>query len=113
LEATLPVKSIDTGIQMRDDHLMREKYFDQENFPLIRLESQTITRQDDAFLFQGTLTIKGVSKKIAFPFQVQEKGGGLRLQGAFALDRQDYEVGSRSLLLGNEVEVNLSCTLLP
>ncbi len=113
LEATLPVKSIDTGIQMRDDHLMREKWFDQENFPLIRLESKTIKRQDDAFLFQGTLTIKGVSKSISFPFHVMEEGGGLRLQGEFALDRQDYEVGSRSLLLGNEVEVNLSCTLLP
>jgi len=113
LEATLPVKTIDTGIQLRDNHLMGEKYFDQEQFPLIRLESKTLSRQGDAFLFQGTLTIKGVSQSISFPFQAREADGGIRLQGEFGLDRLDYGVGSRSLLLGNQVEVILSCTLLP
>lgn len=113
LGATVSVATMETGIRKRDEHLMREDYFDQANHPNISLASTSIQKKGEQFIFKGSLTIKGTTKSIEFPFTVQPKGNGMALKGSFSLDRIDYGVGSKSWILGRRVEIELSCTLLP
>ncbi len=113
LDATVAVASMKTGINKRDEHLMQEKYFDQEHFPVIRIRSESIRQDANGYLFSGRLTIKGVTKNIEFPFTVTPQGNGIHLEGSFSLNRLEFNVGSKSFILGNTVEVKLSCNLLP
>jgi polyisoprenoid-binding protein YceI len=53
------------------------------------------------------LTLKGVSKNITIPFTASLQNGVLMLVGEFTLDRLDYKVGGKSIVMGNEVKVKL------
>jgi polyisoprenoid-binding protein YceI len=53
------------------------------------------------------LTIKGVSKTIAFPFTVSNSGSTLVFAGSFTINRRDFGVGGSSAVLSNSVAVDL------
>jgi polyisoprenoid-binding protein YceI len=56
----------------------------------------------------GTITIKGVSKEIRFPFTQKPKNGGYLFEGEFKLNRLDFGVGEKSFSLADELTVELS-----
>lgn len=64
--ATIPVKSIDTGVTKRDDHLRSKDFFEVEKFPEMKLVSKSITGTAEAFKMVAALTIKGVTKDVTF-----------------------------------------------
>ena len=108
-DVTIDVKTINTGINQRDNHLRSEDYFEVEKYPGIRFESTIITTStNDAYLFVfGKLTIKDVTKETSFPFKATPKDKGLFFEGEFALNRRDYNVGGSSLSMGDSVRVSL------
>ena len=63
--ARIDVRSIDTGIQKRDDHLRSAEFFNVAKFPDITFKSRSVTRtgpQSGDIL--GDLTMHGVTKPI-------------------------------------------------
>jgi len=88
-------ETINSGIDMRDNHLKEEAYFDVDKYKQIIIKSQSITKgpHDNAFVFSGTLTMKGVTKNISFPFTVKPVNGGYEFTGSFNLNRLEYNVG--------------------
>lgn len=108
-DVTIDVKTINTGINQRDNHLRSEDYFEVEKYPGIRFESTQITTSTNkTYLFVfGKLTIKDVTKEVSFPFKVTPKDNGSFFEGEFALNRRDYKVGGGSLTMGDSVRVSL------
>lgn len=105
LQATVPVSTIDTGIALRDRHLQQPEYFDAARYPLLTLESKAI-RQTGAGQYEGVfmLTIKGVTREVRLPFATADAH---TFRGTLVLNRLDYGIGKKSLLLGNEVRVSI------
>ena len=62
-EAT--VDSISTNNEQRDAHLKNGDFFDAEKYPAITFESEKMEKiGDDEYKLHGTLSMRGVSKKI-------------------------------------------------
>lgn len=110
ISATVDANSINTGIDMRDDHLRREEYFDVGHFPKISFVSENIrgSGRSGNYRVTGLLTIKGISKEISFPFQVKPQDGGLLFTGSFKINRRDWKVGGNSITLSDDLTVELS-----
>jgi polyisoprenoid-binding protein YceI len=109
-DVTADAATINTDNGMRDDHLRGESYFNVQRYPRIRLVSTRINQQKKgSYFFTGQLTIKDHTKEVSFPFTATEAGGGYRYQGAFTINRKDFEVGGFSTI-SNELEVMLDVT---
>jgi polyisoprenoid-binding protein YceI len=110
----IPSNSIETGITLRDKHLKNETYFNCEKYPLIRFVSTQVRQAKDGwFEVSGLLTIKGISKPVAFPFQVSQVKERIRLTGKFTINRRDFLIGKNSLTMSDSVNVQVSVTTLP
>jgi polyisoprenoid-binding protein YceI len=109
-DVTVDASTIDTDIESRDRHLRKEDYFDVEKYPVIRIQSTKITKTNstDYLYFFGTLTIKGVSKEIKFPFKAIPKDDGFLFEGEFKINRRDFGVGGSSLSLSDDLSITLS-----
>lgn len=107
IDVSVPISSIKTGIEMRDSHLKKEEYFNAAKYADIRLKSSFFVLRNEQYIGYFMLTLKGVSKNITIPFTASMQNGLLVLVGEFTLDRLDYKVGGKSLVMGNEVKVKL------
>ena len=108
-DVSVDVNTINTGIDSRDSHLKKEDYFNVEKYPTIRLTGTAVTPTD----FTGTLTIKGIAKKISFPFKVTPMGNGFLFQGNFSISRKDFGVGGSSAVLSENINVVLKVSANP
>ena len=97
VRVSLDAASIDTGQQMRDDHLRSADFLKTDEFPTIDFVSTRIVRTgDDAGDLHGDLTIRGVTRPIVLKAEfggiVPNMQGGQR--GAFSaigkINREDF-----------------------
>jgi polyisoprenoid-binding protein YceI len=103
MDVTVQAKTVSTGIDMRDNHLRKEEYFDVKKYPVIRFVSQKITQSSKPgtlFMF-GKLTIKNVTREISFPFTAVPQGDGYIFTGEFRINRIEYKVGESSAAADN------------
>ncbi len=107
-DVSLDANTIDTGINMRDNHLRKKDYFDVVTFPLIRFASAKVsaTKMGEG-LITGTLTIKKVSKEITFPFKYTLLNGLPQFSAEFTINRRDFNVGGSSMTIGDDVKIVL------
>lgn len=107
---SVDASTIDTDVDSRDNHLRKEEYFDVKNYPRISFKSSRVTKTNNSgFLYVfGTLTIKGVSKEVKFPFKATPKNGGYVFEGDFSINRRDFGIGGKSLSMGDDLTVYLS-----
>ena len=104
-DVTIPVTTIDTGINARDRHLMKSKYFDVENYPEIRFQSTSLEQRETRYQLKGNLNIKETTLAVAIDFDLETKEGKLYYVGSLELDRRDYGVGKNHLILGDIVKI--------
>lgn len=113
-EVTVSASTIDTDNEMRDKNLTSDEYLDAAKFPEIKIVSTKISKTnkttDGFYFFTGDLTIKGVTKTISFPFQVKKINDNYLFSGNFDIDRTEFGVGEKNIVLGNKVSVSLSVT---
>jgi polyisoprenoid-binding protein YceI len=111
---TVSAKTVDTDNEMRDKNLVSDEYFDAAKFPEIKIVSTKIDKTNQTgsgfYYFTGTLTIKGVTKNIAFPFQAKKVDDGYLFTGNFQIDRTAFGVGEKNMVLSSNVAVTLSVT---
>jgi polyisoprenoid-binding protein YceI len=107
-DVNIDANTINTGIDMRDEHLRGESYFDVKNYPRIHFVSTRVTGSNKAgtFFVFGKLTIKETTKEISFPFNAQPQTDGYSFKGEFKLNRRDYHIGG-SGTISNDVVVKL------
>lgn len=103
---TIEVNTIKTGIAMRDRHLKKKEYFDALNYPQISLKSKKIARvSPDKYILDCDLTIKGITKAISIPAAIKNDKAGLNLKSEFEINRQDFGLGSPSIVMSKHVMV--------
>ena len=109
-DVSVDAKTVDTDMEARDNHLRKAEYFDVEKYPTLTFRSSkvTATNKPEYLYMFGTLTIKGVSKEISFPFTHKAKDGGYLFEGEFKLNRRDFGVGGKSFSMSDELTVELS-----
>jgi len=66
IEFTVEAASIDTGVEMRDNHLHSDDFFNAEKYPELRFKSTGIKAlSTDEFQLDGHLTIRDITKPIS------------------------------------------------
>lgn len=108
-DVSVESSTINTDNDTRDGHLKKAEYFDAKKYTTIHLISSKIQTTDKAgvYLFVGSLTIKGVTKPIQFPFKVNKSKDGYLFTGDFEINRRDFGVGSSSVSLADNLKVSL------
>ncbi len=112
---SIDATSLNTRVDMRDNHLRSPDFFDVAKFPTITFKSVSVTKVAEGKLdITGDLTIRGVTKRIVVPATAvfYEKGAG-RFRGQFAINRKDYGVAFDSPVnpIENEVQVQWDMAL--
>jgi polyisoprenoid-binding protein YceI len=102
-DVSVDVSTINTGIDMRDNDLKKETYFDAAKYPTITFKSSTVTQQ----VVTGNLTIKGVTKQVEIPYTVTKTDSGYLFEGSFSLSRKEFGIGGGSMVLSDHVDVSL------
>ena len=102
--------TIDTDIPVRDSSLKTKEYLNTQQYPKILFLSKQITpgSKHGMYFVKGTLTIKGISKDINFPFTVAPKNDGIQLTGDMRVNRLDYKIGVGSVVLSDNLTVSLN-----
>ncbi|MBM1107203.1 YceI family protein [Aurantibacter crassamenti] len=107
LKGSVGVKSIKTGIFLRDWSLKGSKYFDEDTHQRIYFESNAITATTNGFIAEGTLTIKAIEKPLRITFQKQ----GNQLIGTATMNSADYGISIKKQHDDNKVTIKLVFTL--
>ncbi|WP_293014341.1 YceI family protein [Mongoliibacter sp.] len=108
IQGTANPVSIETGIKLRDRHLQGREYFDVKKYPEIRLQSKSFkTNGKNTFIGIFELQIRAVKKEVEIPFSVANSEKQRKFKGEFVIDRLDFGLGEKSLVLSDEVRVYL------
>lgn len=111
LVITIDAKSINTRIEMRDNHLRSNDFFATDSFPTITFRSAFVNKlAEDRLNITGDLTIRGRTKRITIParlvfFDAQRNVG--RVKGEATVDRTDFGVSFNPPVnpVNNEVQI--------
>ena len=113
------VESIDTNNAQRDGHLKSADFFDMQNFPQIKFESNRFEKINDVkYKLHGDLTMRGVTHPITLDVQyggtIKDPWGNIR--AGFTIDgklnRKDFGLNwsqlteAGGLVAGNDVKLH-------
>lgn len=115
LSAIIQAKSINTGIEARDDHLRTADFFDVETYPEITFVSNAISAQGSNYKVDGVFSMHGVSKAMSFILEPKGSSGEntLGFSIRLSLNRIDYGIGadfkhtSMEDFLGENIDVEI------
>lgn len=115
----IAVKSVDTGVQQRDDDLRSKNFFEVAKYPTMKFVTKSITGTPEAFKVVGALTIKDVTKDVTFDGKL---GGSLKdpwgnersaLTLAGTVNRRDFHIDYNEMSelgpgIGDDVTIRIS-----
>ena len=120
VDVSIKVASINTKDEKRDEHLRSPDFFDAANNAEITFKSDKIMKKGDGYVALGTLTMRGVSKKIELPFELNgpvQNPWGQTVMGIvveYELNRKDYKIewnktlDNGGLLVGDNVKIEIN-----
>ena len=99
IDFIVQVKSIDTNVEMRDNHLRSADFFEVEKYPTMTFKSTKIlaTGRPDYYLLHGKLTIKDVTKDVIFDVHYggkiqSDQGEKIGIKAKTTINRFDYNI---------------------
>lgn len=108
ISGKIDVKSINTGIDSRDEHLLKVDYFDVENYKNITLQStEIINLKENTYKIKANLKIKGVTKAIQIPVEVVKTNTYYQLISNFDINRKDFNIGGSSFVMAKTVKISV------
>jgi polyisoprenoid-binding protein YceI len=117
---TIQVKSVDTGVQQRDNHLRTADFFDATNYPTITFKTKRIEMTGGQIAMISDFTMRGVTKELRLPAKLagpsKDPWGNLRigLEAKTKLNRKDYGINYHQVIetgvlaVGEEVELEIN-----
>lgn len=124
IDVTIPIESINTRNDRRDNHLRSEDFFNTAQWPNIKFVSNTIEQTgDNEFVARGELTIRDVTREFDLPFQLlgvmdhpmQENTRVAGISANAELMRTDFGVGvgdwAATAVVGDKVNIELNLEL--
>ncbi|MQY16628.1 Protein YceI [Streptomyces sp. RB5] len=116
VEAVISTASVDTANKMRDDHVRGEDFLHVEEFPEMTFRSTGVRAEDgEAFLLDGELTLRGVTKPIVLSLELGGFGDhhqGGKVAGFSAttqINRSDFGVtgGAAGAAVSDKITITL------
>ena len=119
-KGTIEVKSIDTGIAKRDDHLRTPDFFDAQKYPTITFVSKKAEKHGDETVLTGEFSMHGMTKEITLPVKISgpitDPWGGTRigLHAKTKISRKEFGVSynatskTGSAVVGDEIEIEIN-----
>ena len=105
IELEIDVKSINTNMADRDNHLRSADFFDAEKYPVIKFVSTEMKKlNDEDYSLKGNITIKDITKPIEFKVnyggQVIDPWGNIRSGFTIesSIDRFDFGLTWNALI---------------
>ena len=127
---TIQVKSVDTGVTQRDDHLRTADFFDATNYPTITFKTKRIKKHrvigrrhnlwDGRMTMVADFTMHGVTKEMKLSAKqsgpTKDPWGNVRigLEATTKLNRNDYGINfhqvleTGALLVGKEIAIEIN-----
>ena len=118
---TIQVKSVDTGVEKRDDHLRTSDFFDAAKYPTITFKTKRVEKGGSGQpVLIADFTMRGVTKELRLPAKMskptKDPWGGVRvgLEAKTKLNRKDYGINYHEVLetgamaVGEEVELEIN-----
>jgi polyisoprenoid-binding protein YceI len=119
LDVTIGMASVESGSQVRDDHIRSADLFDVERFPEATFRSVDVSWRGAEGVVNGDLTIHGVTRRV--PLQVRFEGYATDLDGAdravfsahTRVNREDFGVTwnvaleTGGVLVSNEIRIEI------
>jgi cytochrome b561/polyisoprenoid-binding protein YceI len=101
LDASSAVVTIETasatdGVQIHDNALPTEPWFDANAHPTAEFRTTSIRRDGDGYLARGELAIKGRTRNVELPFTLSIEADRASMRGRAVIDRRDFDIGERS-----------------
>lgn len=120
VNVVIKAKSIDTGINARDEHLRNPDFFEVEKFPDITFKSKQVIKNGEKLTLLGDFTMHGVTKEISFPFEItgkdidtKENRVSYGFSAKTVINRRDFGINYQHQTVPNfigdnvEIEINL------
>ena len=97
IDAIIYSKTLNTGNDLRDEHIKKKDYFNVDKFPQIEMKATLFDKETNG-TFKGNfkLTLKNKTKDVVVPFSFTQKDGKGVFKGTFTINRLDYGVGTSS-----------------
>ncbi|WP_245683946.1 YceI family protein [Rhodohalobacter halophilus] len=124
IDVTIPVESVNTRNERRDNHLRSEDFFNTSQWPNMRFVSSSIEQTgENEFVARGELTIRDVTREFDLPFQLlgvmdhpmQENTRVAGISAKAELMRTDFGVGvgdwAATAVVGDRVNIELNLEL--
>ncbi len=98
VEFSIDVKSIDTRINGRDNHLRSKDFFMVEKYPKVTFKSTRLKKKGKTYRVYGSLTMKDVTKEVMIPFRIygpiKDRRGNIKMgvRGGTVINRRDFNV---------------------
>ena len=106
--ASVDASSVDTGIRIRNNHLRNSDYFHVDTYPRITMKSVNFQKRgEEQFLGDFVLYLKGSEGKVSVPFSFQKESASYIFRGSFEIDRRDYGIGGKSMLIEDNVQITI------
>ena len=114
-ELSVEVPSINTQVEMRDNHLRSADFFEVEKYPSMTFKSTSITKvSKDRYKLNGNLTLRGITKPVIMDLwyrgtnvdaKTNKSTAGFQLTGI--IKRSDFNVGPKftAPMLSDEVKI--------
>lgn len=126
MHVVIDAASIDTGVQMRDDHLRSSDFLDVGAYPTMEFYSERfVHRGGSRWGVTGALTLHGVSRTVTLDTQYLGTGSGLEgetrcaCRASTELHREDFTLTWQTLLargiaaVGSSITIDLDIQIVP
>ncbi len=120
LDVTIDAASLDTRVDMRDNDLRSEHFFDVQKYPTITFKSKRVEPAGAGKLrVTGDLTIRGVTKPVTLdvdgPSKPMKDPKGKLHMGASAtstINRTDFGIDADQGMVGNDIGITIDVELV-
>lgn len=98
VSAEIDVTSLNTGNAQRDGHVKSADFFDVEHYPVATFASSAVRPNGEAYLLDGDLTIKGITKPVTLALEYngvspgQGYGEVSGYEASIVLSRKDFGI---------------------
>jgi polyisoprenoid-binding protein YceI len=117
---TIQVKSINTGVKERDDHLRTTDFFDAANYPVITFKTKKVEKVKGKTVLVADFTIRGTTRELRLPVKlngpIKDMEGKTRIgiEAKADIIRQDFGINyagnleSGAALVGEKVSFEIN-----
>ena len=120
ISVTIETASLDTGVEMRDNHVRGPDFLDAAKYPTITFRSKRVESAGKGKLrISGDLTMHGVTKNVQLdvdgPSSVANDPQGGSHMGASAttkIKREEFGVSGTPLMVGDDVTITIDVEMV-